>query len=59
MATAFKKGQIVKVNTPVPEGPVEALRMDEDGAFFYLIKWTDIDGVDHERWFAEADLSAS
>jgi len=59
MATAFKKGQVVKVNTPVPEGPVEALRMDEDGAFFYLVKWTDVDGADHERWFAEADLSAS
>ena len=58
MATAFKKGQVVKVNTPVPEGPVEALRMDEDGTFFYLVKWTDATG-DHERWFAEADLSAS
>lgn len=58
MATAFKKGQVVKVKTVVPEGPVEALRMDEDGTFFYLIKWTDGEG-DHERWFPEADLAAS
>jgi uncharacterized protein YodC (DUF2158 family) len=58
MATAFKKGQVVKVKTVVPEGPVEALRMDENGEFFYLVKWIDVDGAQHERWFAEADLAA-
>jgi hypothetical protein len=59
MATAFKKGQNVKVNSVVPEGPVEALRMDEDGTVFYLVKWTDADQGQHERWFAEAELVAS
>jgi hypothetical protein len=58
MATMFTKGQTVKIKTVVPEGPVEALRMDENGTFFYLVKWTDVDGASHERWFAEADLTA-
>lgn len=58
MATEFTKGQVVKVKTVVPEGPVMALRMDEDGNFFYLIEWTDIDGVQQQRWFAEAELEA-
>ena len=35
MATTFKKGQTVKVKTVVPEGPVEAMRMDEDGTVSY------------------------
>jgi hypothetical protein len=59
MATMFKKGQTVKVKTVVPEGPVEAMRMDEDGTVSYLIKWVDVDDAPHERWFAEADLIAS
>lgn len=56
MATAFKKGQVVRVREVVPEGPVQALRMDEDGTVFYLIQWTDADGVAQERWFAEDTL---
>ena len=58
MASMFKKGQTVKVKTVVPEGPVESIRMDEDGTVFYLVKWVDIDEVAHERWFSEADLIA-
>lgn len=56
MATKFTKGQEVKVAAVVPQGPVKALRMDEDGVFFYLIEWTDANGVAQERWFVEADL---
>lgn len=56
MATAFKKGQVVRVREVVPEGPVQALRMDEDGTVYYLIQWTDADGVAQERWFAEDAL---
>lgn len=56
MATKFVKGQNVKVNTVVPEGPVEKLRMDEDGTFYYLISWTDISGNKQDRWFKESDL---
>lgn len=56
MATEFKKGQVVRVREVVPEGPVQALRMDEDGTVFYLIQWVDADGTAQERWFAESAL---
>lgn len=59
MATEFKKGQVVQVKTVVPEGPVQALRMDEDGNVFYLIQWVDLNGVHQERWFAEDALKAT
>lgn len=58
MATKFKKGDVVKLNAVVPQGPVQALRMDEDGNFFYLIEWTDVEGVAHQRWFKEDELIA-
>lgn len=58
MATKFKKGDVVKVVAVVPQGPVQALRMDDDGIVYCLIEWTDIDGASHERWFAEDDLTA-
>jgi hypothetical protein len=58
MATKFVKGQEVKVATVVPQGPVLALRMDEDGVFYYLISWADVDGVVQERWFEENQLVA-
>jgi uncharacterized protein YodC (DUF2158 family) len=56
MATKFKKGDAVKVNAVVPHGPVQALRMDEDGTVFCLIEWTDEQGQTQQRWFAEDDL---
>lgn len=59
MATTFKKGDNVKLNSVVPEGPVQALRMDEDGNFFYLVAWTDADGNDQQRWFEESQLVAA
>jgi hypothetical protein len=55
----FKKGDTVKLVTVVPQGPVEALRMDEDGNFSYLISWTDANGAVHSRWFDEAELTAA
>jgi hypothetical protein len=58
MATKFTKGQQVKLNTVVPQGPVQALRMTEDGVFFYLIQWTDANGKTQRRWFQEAELTA-
>jgi len=58
MATKFTKGQEVKLNSVVPQGPVQALRMTEDGVFFYLIQWTDADNVVQQRWFEESDLTA-
>ena len=59
MATKFTKGQEVKAIGVVPQGPVKALRMDEDGTFYYLIEWDDANGVTQERWFNEADLESS
>ena len=56
MATKFKKDQEVKVAAPVPQGPVEKLRMTEDGEFFYMISWTDSNGIVQKRWFAEDEL---
>jgi hypothetical protein len=53
MATKFTRNQVVKVRTVVPEGPVLALRMDEDGVVYYLLQWVDQDGNQQERWFAE------
>ena len=57
MATKFKKGDEVKVLTVVPQGPVQALRMDEDGKVYCLIEWTDAQGQTQQRWFAEDDLT--
>jgi len=56
MATKFVKGEEVKIVAVIPQGPVEKLRMDEDGNFWYLFSWVDADGNTQERWFAELDL---
>lgn len=58
MATKFTKGQSVKLSAVVPQGPVIALRMDENGTFFYLVEWTDESGTKQQRWFEESQLSA-
>jgi uncharacterized protein YodC (DUF2158 family) len=54
----FKKGEEVKLIAVIPEGPVLALRMDEDGVVQYLISWTDANGVEQQRWFDEDQLVA-
>ena len=59
MATTFQKGQNVKAAAVIPEGPVQALRMDEDGKFFYLISWTDLANQEQQRWFEESELVAA
>jgi uncharacterized protein YodC (DUF2158 family) len=59
MATAFKKGDVVEVQTVQPKGPVVALRMDDDGNVFYLVEWADADGVAQQRWFEENALNAA
>lgn len=59
MATAFKKGDSVKLNAVVPQGPVMALRMDEDGVVSYLVEWVDAAGETQQRWFTEDQLSAA
>lgn len=59
MPTTFIKSQNVRVKTSVPQGPVIALRMNEDGVFFYLVEWTDADGKTQRRWFEESTLEAA
>ena len=58
MATKFQKGEVVKLVVTVPQSPVEALRMDEDGNIQYLISWVDADGTEQQRWFDEDQLTA-
>ena len=59
MATKFQKGDVVKVKAVVPEGPVQAFRMDEDGVVFCLIEWTDAEGNVQQRWFEEDTLTGA
>ena len=58
MATKFSKGDDVKVAGVIPSGPVQALRMDEDGVVYCLIEWQDADGNTQKRWFSEDELVA-
>lgn len=55
---AFKKGDTVKTIAVLPQGPVEAMRMDEDGNVSYMVSWTDINGTVQIRWFEESELAA-
>jgi hypothetical protein len=59
MATTFKKGDVVKAVAVIPQGPVAALRMDEDGNVTYLVEWTDVDGNIQQRWFEESQLTGA
>jgi hypothetical protein len=59
MATTFKKGDVVKAVAVIPQGPVLALRMDEDGIVSYLVKWTDVNDSLQERWFEESQLTGA
>jgi uncharacterized protein YodC (DUF2158 family) len=54
----FKKGDVVKLKAVVPQGPVLALRMSEDGVVSYLIEWVDASNVTQSRWFTEDELTA-
>jgi D-galacturonate reductase len=56
--STFKKGDVVKVKTVAPEGPITKMRMDEDGTIYYLVSWSS-DNVDHERWFTEDQIVAA
>jgi hypothetical protein len=58
MATTFIKDQTVRLKVMVPQGPIDALRMDEDGTVFYRVSWVDAAGNAQSRWFAENELEA-
>lgn len=55
---AFIKGQTVTVKAVIPSGPVQKMRMDDDGVVSYLIEWVDASGNTQERWFTEDQLVA-
>jgi uncharacterized protein YodC (DUF2158 family) len=59
MATTFKKGDVVKLKAVLPEGPVTALRMDENGVVQYLVEWVDADNATQHRWFDEDQLTGA
>jgi len=59
MATAFKKGDVVKLTNVMPQGPVLALRMDDSGVIQYLVEWTDTNGATQQRWFDEDQLTGA
>jgi hypothetical protein len=59
MATTFKKGDVVKAVAVGPQGPVLAMRMNDDGVVSYLIEWTDVDGQTQQRWFEESQLTGA
>ena len=59
MPTTYTKNQNVRLKAVVPQGPVIALRMNEDGEFFYLVQWTDANGKTQRRWFREEELEAA
>lgn len=56
MATKFKKGDQVKLNVVVPQGPVIAYRMDDDGVVYCLLEWVDENGNAQQRWIPEDKL---
>lgn len=56
MATKFKKGDAVKLNVVVPNGPIQAYRMDDDGVVYCLLEWVDENGDSQQRWFPEDKL---
>ena len=59
MPTTFTKNQNVRLKGVLPEGPIIALKMNEDGQFFYLVQWNDADGKSQRRWFKEEELEAA
>ena len=59
MATKFQKGETVRLDKTVPQGPVVKLRMDEDGNVSYMVEWVDADGATKSRWFSEDELVAA
>lgn len=54
---AFKIGDVVRLKSVVPRGPVIRMRMDEQtGSVSYLMEWVDQDGHTQQRWFTEDQL---
>jgi uncharacterized protein YodC (DUF2158 family) len=58
MMAKYQRGDVVRVNAVVPQGPIQGFRMDEEtGEVYCLIEWTDANGEFQQRWFKEDDLT--
>ena len=57
MAATYKKGTMVKAIAVIPTGPVESVRMLDDGTVVYLVTYTDVNGVETQRWFDEDQIT--
>lgn len=52
----FKKGDVVKLKAVVPQGPIIAMRMTEEGVVQCLVEWNDGQQT-QQRWFDQDDLA--
>jgi len=59
MAATYRKGDMVKAVAVIPTGPVESIRMLDDGTVVYLVTYTDVNGVEQQRWFDEDQITAA
>lgn len=57
MASTFKKGDVVRLVAVLPEGPVQSIRMSDEGVVSYLVAWEDELGNSQQRWFDEDQLA--
>lgn len=54
---AFNEGDLVRLKTPVIEGPVTDIAYDKASKQLgYMVAWTDAAGDEHCRWFSEDEL---
>jgi len=59
MAATYRKGDMVKAVAVIPTGPFESIRMLDDGTVVYLVTYTDVNGVEQQRWFDEDQITAA
>jgi hypothetical protein len=59
MASTYRKGDMVKAVAIIPTGPVESIRMLDDGTVVYLVTYTNVNGEEQQRWFDEDQITAA
>ena len=57
MAILFNKGDVVKVTASTIQGAVLDIVLNADYVLLYLIAYTNAEGVEHQRWYKEPQLS--
>lgn len=57
---SLKTGAVVFAAQGTVQGTVSDARMNQSyGELEYLVTFTDVEGVEQERWFLESQLTAS